>query len=89
MDKWTDHKLHNNEHALYKMTTSHTLRNDKHTLYNCTKCGAHTLTDKRRAHDNGHHLQSAAPTINIKKGKCSASTCEIPEAKNIINYSMS
>ena len=29
--------------------------------------GAHTLTDKRAAHDNGHHLQSDTHTIQYKR----------------------
>ena len=40
-----------------------------HVLYKtCTvQNGAHTLTDKRAAHDNGHHLQSDTHTIQYIK----------------------
>ena len=40
-----------------------------HVLYKtCTvQNGAHTLTDKRAAHDNGHHLQSDTHTIQYKR----------------------
>ena len=61
-------------HTCYAMTKIH-LQNDNIThatqwqkyMYYCTKCVAHTLTDKRAAHDNGHHLQSDAHTINIRR----------------------